>query len=47
MAQCNVMFCVAEPHEDDRHVDVTGHGWREPNVAHPVIAKVYNLPEEN
>lgn len=28
MAQCKEMFCIAEAHEDNLHVDVTGTTWR-------------------
>lgn len=40
--QCNTLFCVAEKHEDDQHVDVTGHSWREPLSDCEVIAHVYD-----
>lgn len=39
--QCNVMFCVSEPHEDTRHVDATGHGWVEDNRDDPEIFRTY------
>lgn len=47
MAECNTLFCVAERHEDDVHVDVTGHTWREPLSDEPVIARVYVLSDED
>lgn len=36
--QCNVMFCILDTHEGDRHVDPTGYGWNEPTPDRPVIA---------
>lgn len=43
---CNTLFCDAERHEDDLHVDVTGHTWREPLSEHEQIARVYTLPDD-
>lgn len=40
---CNTLFCVAEKHEDDLHVDATGYTWREPNSEHEVVARVYSF----
>ena len=47
---CNLMFCIAAPHDDDLHVDQTGYSWRAPNVEHKVIAHVYldsYYPDDN
>lgn len=38
--QCNVMFCILDPHDGNRHVDVTGHGWTEETPDSPVLAHV-------
>lgn len=27
--QCPVMFCIADPHPGDEHVDYTGATWNE------------------
>lgn len=43
--KCNALFCVAETHGGDRHVDATGYSWDEPTPASPVIAHVISLPE--
>lgn len=43
MPKCNTMFCDAERHDDDLHVDVTGYSWREPLSAERVVARVYDL----
>lgn len=45
-AKCNTLFCDAERHEDDLHVDVTGYTWREPLSDEPVIARVYVLGDQ-
>jgi hypothetical protein len=45
-AKCNTLFCDAERHDDDLHVDVTGHTWHEPLSDTPVIARAYILSAE-
>jgi hypothetical protein len=42
-AKCNVMFCVAGRHADDRHVDVTGYTWTEATPEREVIAHIYEV----
>lgn len=41
--KCNNLFCVAETHADELHVDVTGYTWREPVAESEVIAHVYTV----
>lgn len=45
--QCNTLFCTAEKHEDDWHVDVTGYCWQEPNSDTEQIARVYSWATED
>jgi hypothetical protein len=47
MTKCNTLFCDAEQHEDDLHVDVTGHTWQEPLSDREQIARVYTLPADD
>ena len=44
--RCNTLFCVLDKHEDDEHMDVTGHTWREPLSEHEVLAHVYSVADE-
>lgn len=39
--KCPALFCIAERHDDDKHVDATGYVWEEPTPDHTVIAHMY------
>ena len=45
MTTCNALFCVAETHDGDLHVDATGHTWTEPTPEAEVIAHVLRFDE--
>jgi hypothetical protein len=40
---CNLLFCVADKHTDDLHVDATGYTWHEPNADAKIVAHVYGV----
>lgn len=42
---CNTLFCIAEQHEDDLHVDATGYTWHEELSPEPVVAHVYTAQQ--
>lgn len=32
--KCDTVFCVLDTHEDDKHMDVTGHTWTTEEAPH-------------